>query len=116
MTEKPTLKCDLCGDQPETVFLHAHCHLTAPLQVSIENGEVVCRCYVPTCNREIVRLALAGQPTAINRQLLAACRAILSTADSASETGHTGAECVAGNWDVLEPTLRAAIAATEEGP
>jgi len=50
MTEKPTLKCDLCGDQPETVFLHAHCHLTAPLQVSIENGEVVCRSYGTSLN------------------------------------------------------------------
>ncbi len=40
---------------------------------------------------------------------LAACKMIISTADSAAETGHTEAEVIAGNWDVLAPIIRAAI-------
>jgi hypothetical protein len=35
--------------------------------------------------------------------------AIVKTADSGQETGHTEAETVAGNWDVLGPQARAAL-------
>lgn len=35
---------------------------------------------------------------------------IAKTADTAHESGHTEAEVIAGNWDVLGPSLRAALA------
>ncbi len=48
--------------------------------------------------------------------LLAAAKVIIATADSGVETGITEAECVAGNWDVLGPMLRAAIAKAKRAP
>jgi hypothetical protein len=41
--KKPT--CDLCHDEqgvPEEVYLHARCHMVAPLQVSME-GDIMLR-------------------------------------------------------------------------
>lgn len=49
--------CDLCGDFPAE--LHARCHPTAPLRIEkLSETEVVLYCYVPSCNREVARLAL----------------------------------------------------------
>lgn len=38
-----------------------------------------------------------------------AVRIVVKTADSAKETGHTEAEVIAANWDVLGPMLRKAL-------
>lgn len=50
-------KCDLCHDpetgKPEEMFLHARCHMTAPLQASYKDGVLTLRCYVPECRREV---------------------------------------------------------------
>ncbi len=42
--------------------------------------------------------------------LLEFAKTIRGTADSAVETGHSPADVVAANWDVLDPMCRAAIA------
>lgn len=46
--------CDLCADQGP-LLLRAQCHLTAPLQVSLEGKMLIVRCYVPECAREVAR-------------------------------------------------------------
>ncbi len=47
--------CDLCeGDGPVRLF--AKCHLGGPLMLTIEGEEIIVRCYVPECRREVVRL------------------------------------------------------------
>jgi hypothetical protein len=61
MTEEINKECcDLCGDQGP-LFLHARCHLTAPLQVSLEDDVLIIRCYVPECNREVARFKVQRQ-------------------------------------------------------
>jgi len=47
-------------------------------------------------------------------ELAEALRAVVLTADSAVESGLTEAECVAGNWDILGPRLRALLARLED--
>jgi len=51
--------CDLCYDITASQFLHARCHPTAPLRAIKEGDVLILRCYVPTCDREVVRLTLA---------------------------------------------------------
>lgn len=53
--------CELCGDQGP-LFLHARCHLTAPLQASIEDGVLTLSCYLPDCRREVARYRVVGGP------------------------------------------------------
>ena len=53
MDEEP-VGCDLCGDQGP-LLLRARCHLTAPLQVTLDGDELILRCYVPECSREVAR-------------------------------------------------------------
>lgn len=49
--------CDLCGDWP--VVLGSRCHPAAPLRVEmVSPTELVLRCYVPTCNREVARFTI----------------------------------------------------------
>lgn len=48
--------CDLCGDNEGPKFLHARCHMTAPLQASLEDGVLTLRCYIPGCQRVVARL------------------------------------------------------------
>jgi hypothetical protein len=60
MTELPK-GCELCGDFPVT--LRGRCHPSAPLRVSMEaDGTLILRCYVPTCNREVVRFLVSPAP------------------------------------------------------
>lgn len=47
-------QCDLCGDQGP-LFLHAKCHLTAPLEALLEGDLLILRCYLPDCGREVAR-------------------------------------------------------------
>jgi hypothetical protein len=47
-------ECDLCGDN-SPVYLHSRCHLTAPLQASLEDGILTLRCYIPECQRIVAR-------------------------------------------------------------
>lgn len=53
MSDNQKPSCDLCSDQPEILFLHARCHLTAPLQATLEGSVLTLRCYVPSCNRVV---------------------------------------------------------------
>ena len=46
--------CDLCSDQGP-LLLHSRCHLTAPLQVTLDGDMLIVRCYLPTCQREVAR-------------------------------------------------------------
>lgn len=49
-------KCDLCEDQPtnDELYLHAVCHMTAPLQATMKEGKyLTLRCYIPDCAREV---------------------------------------------------------------
>lgn len=48
--------CELCGDNEGPKYLHARCHLTAPLQATLENGILTLRCYIPECNRIVTQL------------------------------------------------------------
>ena len=55
--------CELCGDQPvDGLELRSACHMTAPLTVSRIGNELVIRCYVPDCSREVARFTLAPTP------------------------------------------------------
>jgi hypothetical protein len=51
-----TPNCDLC-EGADAVTVRARCHLTAPLLVSIEGGELVLRC--SSCLREVLRMPLS---------------------------------------------------------
>lgn len=59
-TPKP--KCDLCADQPsdDVLYLHARCHMTAPLQASREGETLILRCYIPECRREVARFSVVS--------------------------------------------------------
>lgn len=59
----PVPGCDLCGDNRGPFFLHAKCHLTAPLKAEIENGVLTLRCYIPECARVVARFVLASEAT-----------------------------------------------------
>lgn len=52
-------RCELCDDVSATMFLRARCHPTAPLKVRKEGNILVLSCYLPECDREVVRLELA---------------------------------------------------------
>ncbi len=55
---KNPAKCDLCHDKdgkPQELFLHARCHMTAPLQASLVNGVLTLRCYITECQREVAK-------------------------------------------------------------
>ncbi len=54
--------CDLCGDQGP-LFLHARCHLTAPLQVELDGEMMILRCYLPECGREVARFKVQRNET-----------------------------------------------------
>lgn len=47
--------CDLCEDNNTPLYLHSRCHMTAPLQASMEHGVLTLRCYVPECGRIVAR-------------------------------------------------------------
>jgi hypothetical protein len=57
--QKSAAECSLCGDVDSALFLHAACHPSAPLRAIKEGDVLVLRCYVPDCDREVVRLELA---------------------------------------------------------
>lgn len=46
--------CELCGNAT-SLSLHPKCHGNAPLHATLEGDELVLRCYVPTCFREVAR-------------------------------------------------------------
>jgi len=48
------MKCEFCGDQGP-LHLHARCHMTAPLQATLEGDILTLSCYLPNCGRKIVR-------------------------------------------------------------
>lgn len=50
-------KCDLCSDNsiPATLVVHGRCHMTAPLQATLEGNVLILRCYIPECRREVGR-------------------------------------------------------------
>lgn len=50
--------CDLCGDQG-SLALRAKCHMTAPLAVERNGNELIIRCYITECNREVARFTIA---------------------------------------------------------
>lgn len=51
------LACDLCGDQGP-LLLRPKCHLTAPLAVELDGDQLILRCYVPECSREVARFTV----------------------------------------------------------
>jgi hypothetical protein len=56
--------CDLCSDNKGPMFLHARCHMTAPLQASIEDGILTLRCYLPNCRRVVTQMPVMQAPSA----------------------------------------------------
>lgn len=52
-------ECDLCENEGP-MFLHARCHMTAPLQASIEGDILTLRCYIPTCARVVSRMKVTA--------------------------------------------------------
>lgn len=48
--------CDLCEDNQGPMYMHARCHMTAPLQASMEGGVLTLRCYLPECQRIVCQL------------------------------------------------------------
>jgi hypothetical protein len=73
MSEQPKdeAACTLCGEVDGALFLHARCHPSAPLRAIKEGDVLVLRCYVPECDREVVRLDLAGVTLTETRTALA---------------------------------------------
>jgi hypothetical protein len=59
MKNKPD-GCDLCEDNTGPLYLHARCHMSAPLQASMENGVLTLRCYIPECGRIVTQLKVTG--------------------------------------------------------
>jgi len=57
--ETAPVACELCGDTSAAMFLVSRCHPSAPLRVIKDGDVLILRCYVPECNREVVRLRLA---------------------------------------------------------
>jgi hypothetical protein len=55
--EPPVAKCELCSDHsiPEVLVLSGRCHMTAPLQATLEGNVLILRCYIPECRRELGR-------------------------------------------------------------
>lgn len=55
--EPPLAKCELCSDNsiPAVLVLKGRCHMTAPLQVTLEGNVLILRCYIPECRREVGR-------------------------------------------------------------
>lgn len=55
--EPATAKCELCSDNsiPEVLVLNGRCHMTAPLQATLEGNVLILRCYIPECRREVGR-------------------------------------------------------------
>jgi hypothetical protein len=54
--------CELCGNQPEILHLHARCHLTAPLRAELEDNTLSLFCYLPECNRKVASFKLTTAP------------------------------------------------------
>lgn len=54
-------QCELCQSS-DSLILHARCHITAPLQVTMEGTTLILRCYVPSCRREIARFTVTSGP------------------------------------------------------
>jgi hypothetical protein len=52
--------CELCGDQPEILHLHARCHLTAPLRAELDGETLTLFCYLPECSRKVASFKLAA--------------------------------------------------------
>lgn len=56
-------KCELCHDpktgEPEEMYLHARCHMSAPLQASYKDGILVLRCYIPECSRVVAQFKVS---------------------------------------------------------
>jgi len=46
----------------------------------------------------------------LNLTPIQALRILALTADNAEESGHTEAEVIAGNWDILGPMIRNTLA------
>lgn len=51
--------CDLCDDNRGPMYLHGRCHMTAPLEASLEGDILTLRCYVPECRRIVARMRVA---------------------------------------------------------
>lgn len=52
-------QCEFCGNQwPLT--LRGKCHLTAPLLAELYGDELVLRCYIPSCGREVARFMVCS--------------------------------------------------------
>lgn len=50
----PDQGCELCSDQGP-LLLQSRCHMTAPLQVTLDGDMMIVSCYVPSCRREVAR-------------------------------------------------------------
>lgn len=59
MTQENT-GCELCEDNKGPFYVHAKCHLTAPLKACIEGGWVILKCYIPECDREVWRFKVVS--------------------------------------------------------
>lgn len=90
-----------------------------------DNGDVVVRAgksqrIVANCEVDFTRdVEQPAYEILDNANLIAAapdlldfCKTVQAVADSAPETNHKAGEVVGGNWDILGPMLRKAIAAT----
>lgn len=57
-TGKPT-SCELCGGNASPMYLHARCHLSAPLEAVLTGDVLELRCYLPSCNRLVAKMRIA---------------------------------------------------------
>lgn len=101
--------CDLYQDK----FGTFHCHQCGQRTFSMLQGVQKILgdgSQVKMDHDESVRSALIRSAAP---ELLAACKMLIATADSADESGNTEAEVIAANWDVIGPVCRAATAKAE---
>lgn len=54
MTDPTPRPCEFCETE-DAAFLHARCHLTAPLKAELHGHILILRCYIPECAREVAR-------------------------------------------------------------
>lgn len=62
MNSEEKKSCDLCDDAGP-LYLHARCHLTAPLKAAMEDGVLTLSCYIPECSRIVAKFKILQEVT-----------------------------------------------------
>lgn len=64
MTEKDPVQaqktgCDLCSDNTGLLYIHATCHMQAPLTAVLEGDVLTLSCHDPDCKRVLAKMVVS---------------------------------------------------------